>query len=145
MRAAGIVFAAAMALGLHAEDVREVRIRVGPYAFPGTTISVQANLVETGVTVRDRRGNPVGGFTASDFEVFDNGKPQEITFFSEQNAAKTLTSGQQEGQGKSLGHAEAPAPPLPPTAPRSLALFFDDTHASSFDCHKVVLAAEKVL
>jgi len=134
-----------MAIGPHAEDEREVRIRVGPYAFPRATISVQANLVETGVTVRDRRGNPVGGFAAADFEVFDNGKPQKIAFFSEQKVAKTLTSGRQQGQGKSLGQAEAPARPAPPPAPRSLALFFDDTHASAFDCHRAVLAAERAL
>ncbi len=103
---------------------------------------MQANLVEMGVAVRDRRGNPVGGFTAADFVVFDNGKPQEITFFSEQQVARPGASGRQQGPGKVSGpQAETPAPP----APRSLALFFDDTHASLYDCRKAVLAAEKVL
>lgn len=35
----------------HAADLREVRIRTGPYA-PHATISVQANLVETAVSGR---------------------------------------------------------------------------------------------
>ena len=50
--------------------------------------------------------------------------------------------GQRQGAGKiSAPQAETPATP----APRSLALFFDDTHASLYDCRKAVLAAEKVL
>jgi VWFA-related protein len=142
MRVACLLFTTAIALGLGAESVPEVRVRVGPYAFPGATISVQANLVEMGVTVRDRRGNPVGGFTAAEFDVFDNGKPQAITFFSEQQIAGTVTSHPQAGRGTGTGQ-QAEGPPSP--APRSLALFFDDTHASSFDCRKAVLAAQKVL
>jgi VWFA-related protein len=125
----------------------EVRIRSGPYAFPQTTISVQANLVESGVTVRDRHGAAVGGFTAADFEILDSGKPQEIAFFSVQEygrppaAQATPTAGAPAGAPAAAVQA---APVLPP-APRSLALFFDDTHASMADCHRAVLAAEKVL
>jgi VWFA-related protein len=121
----------------------EVRIRSGPYAFPQTTISVQANLVESGVTVRDRRGVPVGGFTADDFEIFDNGKPQEIAFFSVQGNNRTTAAQATQAAGTPAG-SFGPAVQGPPP-PRSLALFFDDTHASMADCHRAVLAAEKVL
>ena len=142
MRIACLLFTMAMGWGLGAENVPEVRIRVGPYAFPGATISVQANLVEMGVAVRDRRGNAVGGFTAADFAVFDNGKPQEITFFSEQQVGRPGASGQPQGAAGISGlQAETPTT----AAPRSLALFFDDTHASLYDCRKAVLAAGKVV
>jgi len=121
----------------------EVRIRTGPYAFPQTTISVQSNLVESGVTVRDRRGVPVGGFTVDDFEILDNGKPQEITFFSVQGSSQPTAA---KVTQETAGQVAAPAPfQAPVPAPRSLALFFDDTHASMADCHRAVLAAEKVL
>jgi VWFA-related protein len=121
----------------------EVRIRSGPYAFPQTTISVQANLVESGVTVRDGHGVPVGGFTAGDFEIFDNGKPQEITFFSVQASNRTTGAQAAQTAGAPAG-ASGPAAQAPP-ATRSLALFFDDTHASIADSRRAVLAAEKVL
>src|SRR5580658_8896088 len=80
----------ACAFSLHAQTSAppEVRIRSGPYAFPQATISVQANLVESGVTVRDGDGVPMGGFGINDFEIFDNGKPQEITFFSVQGNSR---------------------------------------------------------
>jgi VWFA-related protein len=121
----------------------EVRIRSGPYAFPQTTISVQANLVESGVSVRNGRGVPVGGFTVSDFEILDNGKPQAITFFFVQGNNRTTAAQATQAAGGPAG-GSTPAVQIPP-APRSLALFFDDTHASMADCHRAVLASEKVL
>jgi VWFA-related protein len=133
----------AFSLQAQAPNPPEVRIRSGPYAFPQTTISVQANLVESGVTVRDGRGVPVGGFTASDFEIFDSGKPQEITFFSAQGNNRVTAAQAAQAAGTPAGPS-APAVQAP-AAPRSLALFFDDTHASMADCHRAVLASEKVL
>jgi VWFA-related protein len=121
----------------------EVHIRSGPYKFPQATISVQANLVESGVTVRDPRGNPVGRFTVNDFEIFDNGKPQEITYFSVQGSSRPAAAQVAKGTGAQAGSPGPTTESAP--APRSLALFFDDTHASMADCRRSVLAAEKVL
>lgn len=139
MRPAVVLLAAAL---LHAADAPEVRIRSGPYAFPQITISADATLVLSGVTVRDSRGQPVAGLYASDFEVLDDGRPQTITYFSAQTAALPSGSPRTTSQGASPSASETPA--LAPT-PRSLALFFDDTHATVFDCGKAVHAAEKVL
>ena len=63
-------------------DSGEVRIRYGIYVPPPPVITAQSNLVELAVTVRDRGERSIGGFTVSDFEVLDNGKPRQITFFS---------------------------------------------------------------
>lgn len=121
----------------------EVRIRSGPYKFPQATITVQANLVESGVTVRDAHGIPVSGFTAADFEIFDNGRPQDITFFSVQGTDRTTAAPATHAAGTPTVASKPAIQSLP--ASRSLALFFDDTHASMADCHRAVLAAEKVL
>jgi VWFA-related protein len=103
----------------------EVRIRSGPYRpAPVGTIAVETRLVETGVAVRDRRGEPVGGFHESDFEVLDNGKPQRIVVFAEHRA---------EGQ------------PAQASTPRSLALYFDDTHAINYDLIAARKAAEALV
>jgi VWFA-related protein len=137
------LLACALSLQAQTRNPGEVRIRSGPYAFPQATVSVQANLVESGVTVRDRRGVPVGGFTVSDFEIFDNGKLQEISFFAVQGNSGPAAAKPAPHTG---GLVESPAPAVAaPPLPRSLALFFDDTHASVFDCGKAVQAAEKVL
>lgn len=89
MRRAGVptvswaILAGALSLQAQPHSPGEVRIRSGPYAPPGATIAVQANLVELAATVRDRKGQPAGGFTVSDFDLLDNGKSQSIALFSE--------------------------------------------------------------
>ena len=46
------------------------------------TFQVSVNSVDVDVTVTDAQGNFVTGVTASDFEVFEDGKPQTIQTFS---------------------------------------------------------------
>src|ERR1700722_9399937 len=86
----------------------EVRIRSGSYAFPQAAIFVQANLVESGVTVRDRSGVPVGGFTVNDFELFDNGKPQEVTFFAVQGDGRPAAAKVAQETGTQIESSPAP-------------------------------------
>lgn len=49
-----------------------------PYTFQAGT-----HVVLTDVTVTDHNGNPVRGLKASDFQIYDNGKPQAIATFEE--------------------------------------------------------------
>jgi VWFA-related protein len=106
---------------------KEVAIRTHPYTPPSTVLRADANLVETGLTVRDPRGHPVAGLHASDFEVLDNGVPQQITAFSEIQpeasppAAAPLT-------------AKVPVPvpsAAPPNPPKFVTFFFDDFHVAN--------------
>jgi VWFA-related protein len=113
----------------------EVRIRSAVYAPPVTRLSVETKLVELGVTVRDRQGQPAGGFHASDFEVLDNGKPQQISFFSEERADGTSAATIAAGNSR----------PQPQARPRYVALFFDDAHTATFGLHQSRLAADKLL
>lgn len=45
-------------------------------------VRVGTNLVNVGVSVTDRKGKHVGGIGKEQFQIFDNGTPQEIAFFS---------------------------------------------------------------
>jgi VWFA-related protein len=49
---------------------------------PATRIQVQVNEVVIPVTVTDDRGKFLSDLTASDFRIYDEGKPQRITYFS---------------------------------------------------------------
>jgi VWFA-related protein len=105
-------------------DLDEVRIRSAIYAPPPAfTISVQSSLVQVAATVRDRKGQAVGGYKAEDFELTDNGTRQEITAFTE------LPGTQKAGTGR----------------PRYLALFFDDSHTSGAGLQRARDAAAKVI
>ena len=118
----------------------EVRIRSSAWFPPGLVLSTDANLVEMVATVRDRQGHPIGGLQASDFEVLDNNEPREITFFSEQKsqpAGSTVSA-------TTAKPAEAASPP-PSTAPRFIALFFDDAHASMLGVRKSAEGAVRLI
>jgi VWFA-related protein len=50
---------------------------------PEYTFHVGTRIVLTDVTVTDRNSNPVHGLKASDFQIFDNNKPQVLASFEE--------------------------------------------------------------
>jgi len=52
------------------------------YAAPPGQIRVQVNLVNLFATVRDKHKALVTGLKMDDFQVFEDGQPQEITNFS---------------------------------------------------------------
>jgi VWFA-related protein len=45
---------------------------------------VATRLIQVNVIVTDRHGDPVTGLTKDKFEIFDQGRPQKIVFFTEQ-------------------------------------------------------------
>lgn len=56
-------------------------------AQPSTvTFSTEVNLVVLNATVRNRKGEYVSGLEKADFQVFENGVPQAIGIFREQDA-----------------------------------------------------------
>jgi VWFA-related protein len=61
------------------------------FAVPPGQIRVEVNLVNLFATVRDKHKAIVTGLTKDDFQVFEDGQPQEITYFSaESNLPITL-------------------------------------------------------
>ncbi len=127
-------------LPMRAQAPEEVRIRSGAWFPPSPVISTYANLVELVATVRDRHSHLTSGLQAADFEVLDNNQPREITFFSEQRA-------QPAGPAPAAGakHSAAATLQAPPPEPRSIALFFDDAHASMLGVRMSAEAADRLV
>ncbi len=65
----GVLLALAASLAAHASAQQVPVFRSG------------VDLTTFGVTVTDRRGTPVRGFTAEDFELYEDGKPQKLAAF----------------------------------------------------------------
>src|SRR5687768_16903852 len=84
------------------------------------------------VIVTDRAGNPVRGLSASDFELLEDGVPQEITNFS---AYEDRTSA-------SSTPSSATATPAPT---RRLVFFIDDMSMHPRNRQKLVEEATKLL
>ena len=51
-------------------------------APPEVTVRVTTQMVEVGVVAKDKHGSPVGDLERANFEVFDDGKRQEIRVFA---------------------------------------------------------------
>ncbi|HKV42570.1 MAG TPA: VWA domain-containing protein, partial [Blastocatellia bacterium] len=51
-------------------------------------VKLKTQLVEVNAVVTDRRGHPITGLTKEDFEVRENGRTQEVSFFSAVAAAR---------------------------------------------------------
>lgn len=119
----------------------ELRWGTRPYSpqLPGA-IRVRSDLVEIPVIVRDSHGNPVAGLKQTDFEVYDEGKKRDISFFSVENAPRMLA---QEAVTDSAG-LEHPASPTFSEAPkpRYVAFYFDDSSTSVPDIKYSREAAE---
>lgn len=118
-----------------------VRIRSAAWFPPSAVISTDADLVEMVASVRDRKGRLVGGLHASDFKVLDESQVREITFFSEQKEQQ----GAVVAPGSRAAPAEGASPSAHPPNPRSIALFFDDAHASMRGVRKSAEAAEQLI
>lgn len=56
----------------------------------GFSISKKVTLVVLPVSVRDKGGHFVAGLQASNFKVFDDGRPQEITVFRQEDVPVTV-------------------------------------------------------
>ena len=67
----------------------------------GFTLKVASRLVDVGVVAFDKKGHPVKDLKPEDFEIYDNGRKQQVRYFSQ--AARP-----------------GPYPPLPPAHPLPL-------------------------
>jgi VWFA-related protein len=84
---------------------------VATAAFAQVRENITVNLIEVPVTVIDSGGNAVRGLTAANFELFDQGKKQQITSFDTVDFANR--------------DAVSAIAPMNPAARRSFLLLFD--------------------
>ena len=78
-----MVLCAAAILWAQSPGPDEIRVSSRPYTPPPQTVlQVKTQLVEVGIVVRDAKGHTVPGLKQSNFQILDNGKPQNISTFS---------------------------------------------------------------
>jgi VWFA-related protein len=107
-------------------------------------LRVRVNLVPVRVVVRDAQGQAVADLHKEDFQLFQDGKPQEISNF----AVETLDSLSRHvvhPQAVSTGSSSEPKPAafLPPS--RFVAFVFDDSHLNLQDLMQARIAADRYL
>jgi VWFA-related protein len=130
---------------LHGQDIPpgEFRWANKPYMpqDPGA-IRVRSDMVEIPVVVRDTSGKPVNGLKQNDFELYDDGKKQNISFFSLERSP-----GAPAKEAIAIPNVTSPVsgPVLPEAVPkpRYIALYFDDTDMNVGDIKYSRDAAEQ--
>ncbi len=123
-------------------DFGQVEIRTAAYVPRSAAISVESDLVETRVVVRDRKGHPAGGLTRADFTVLDNGSPQKIASFEEEiccgvSPPGLLSTGR---RGDKLSGELGAGPNR-----RYIAFFFDDIHTGASALRRSGVAARRLI
>ena len=100
-----------------------------PTAQGEEVVRVRTELVQTDVTVVDRRGRPVEGLTREQFELKVDGRPVQLSFF------EGVAAGSPEEEAKlsaARGSATGRKPKSPPTRTdargRLIFFFVDDVH-----------------
>ncbi|MEZ5428373.1 MAG: VWA domain-containing protein [Pyrinomonadaceae bacterium] len=105
-------------------------------------VKISTNLIQVDVSVTDRKGKPVADLRPEDFEVFENGKKQEITNFSFISAESE--SAETEPGKKEKNAVLPPASPLKPEqVRRTIALVVDDLTLSFTSTYYVRRALRK--
>jgi VWFA-related protein len=104
-------------------------------------VRVKALLVELSAVVTDRAGAPVSDLRKEDFELFENDRPREITFFSVERVGGASPGAGGGGllppanaAGAPAGSPGAPAAPPAPATPsggRAVVLFVDTLHLTA--------------
>lgn len=160
MRTAFVVACAVLPVSLQAgssrplPEQRLISVEAGfsrpAYQQPPTFRSGR-DLVSVDVVVRDRSGKIVKGLTAADFEVREDGRPQQILGFSFQEisdaaapvAATDLLAGVEEKLAETAAVAPKPMTSQDLAGRRLMVLLFDTSSMQPEDVQRAVDAASK--
>jgi VWFA-related protein len=87
---------------------------------------VDVQLVNVEVWVTDKQDRPVSGLTINDFEVLEDGRPVDVTYFAEVREDKPVVSSLERAlDDPESAVEEVPAPTVEPS---HLILYFDELH-----------------
>jgi VWFA-related protein len=123
----------------------EVRVSAHAYTPPQLRLTAQAQLVQLEVVVRDPHGQAVSGWKQADFEILDEGKPRAIAAFSVETRGHEPAPEVAATPAPATTASPGAPPHVPPPAPRSTLLFFDDLHATGGELQRTQAAAKRFI
>lgn len=106
------------------------------------TFQVEVNFVDIDAVVTDERGNPVRDLTKDDFELLDDGKPQEISAFSLVDIPLPSASARPAAAPGSVSDIKSNAEPL---SGRLYVIVLDDLNVAPLRTKVVVKAARELI
>ena len=106
------------------------------------TFQVEVNFVDIDAVVTDERGNPVRDLTKDDFELLDDGKPQEISAFSLVDIPLPSATARPAATTGSVSDVKSNAEPL---SGRLYVIVLDDLNVAALRSKVVVKAARELI
>lgn len=94
-------------------------------------VRIKTELVQTDLTVLDKRGHFVGGLRADQFELSLDGKPQPISFFEQISAGSAGEATQLAAARGGAANTNVPRVTVSGDKGRVIFFFIDDVHLSS--------------
>jgi VWFA-related protein len=111
-----------------------------PAPLGGFSIKVVSRLVAVGLVAYDKKGRPVTDLKADDFEVYDNGRKQEVRFFSQAPAAAAPPPQPEAAKttpfvsfSNRVSDPAAPAAPAQSSEAGATILLIDESHVAWAD------------
>ena len=106
------------------------------------TFQVEVNFVDIDAVVTDERGNFVGDLTRDEFELLDDGKPQDIAAFSLVDVPMAAATSRQREASTMASDVKSNAQPI---SGRLYVIVLDDLNVSPFRSKVVVGAARELI
>jgi VWFA-related protein len=103
--------------------------------------TVNVSVVNVDVYVTDKKGEPIRGLSKDDFEIFENGKPVEITnFFAVQGGKSVYAPGEEPPPPAAAGPPGAPRaePGMPEDQRLRLIIYIDNFNLQPFNRNRVM-------
>jgi len=113
-----------------------------------TTFKVNVRLVLVRVVARDAKGHAVGNLHKEAFQLFDKGKPQVISQFSEERPGEHVALASKSSEpiaGEAPREVSTTNGKAPDVPERFIAFVFDDVHLKFGDLAQVRAAADRHL
>ncbi|HKS30677.1 MAG TPA: VWA domain-containing protein [Pyrinomonadaceae bacterium] len=138
-----ILLAAVASLLLYTQAATAQEITSQPQEDTDEVVKISTQLVQTSVSVQDKKGRFVDGLKKEDFELKVDGRAVEVSFFE-----RVMAGTNEEAQKTAINAA---APSTTPSAARPLArgrivaFFIDDMHISAGNLKKAKEAISKYI
>ncbi len=100
-------------------------------------LKLTSRLVDVGIVAYDKKGHPVKDLKAEDFEVYDNGRKQDVRFFSQFTSETAATPPADATPDRTFSNRAADATPAPlattPSEADATVLLIDEGHIAWSD------------
>ncbi len=131
------VFAALLVAATAAAQQPQQQTPPSNEPLPKLTETIDVRVINVDVVVTDKKGNPVTGLKADDFELYENGVPKKITNFYEVEGNKAVNAVNAQPAEAKPAPAPLTANDIPENMRRKVIFYIDNLSLAPFNRNRV--------